>query len=405
MSEPKFIELYKTLSVREYTLKEEEIALTADRSVRKYGPGIRIPKCYLCGSRQNKIHWFYHSICAACGDVAYEKRRFKRDLTGYRALVTGGRLKLGYQIVLKLLRAGAEVMVTSRDWVSAIERYETEPDYQDWKYRLYVARITFDLTIIDTLLVDLDAELDRVWPDKRLDILIHNAAQTISGINSDVVSELEVPEGFQEVDRYGRKIDRRDQNTWSAPFGSVDPNEVKEVLLANAWAPFVLNQFLLSRLNNRPADRLPHAYIIHVHAKEGHFSSHKTLNHTHTNIAKAALSMLTRCIATNGISCNVHTFMTQYRQEYLQQHKIPWITESIISDTIENKDDPVIRMHGVDPGWFSIDEYTLKSRIEQNIYYPPVDEIDAAARVLYPIMIEAKSYPGTWKHYVPIVRF
>lgn len=92
----------------------------------------------------------------------------------------------------------------------------------------------------------------------------------------------------------------------------------------------------------------------------------------------------------------------------MQQHKIPWIAEPIISDTdITNTidDSPVIRIHGVDPGWFSIDEYTLKSRIEQNIYYPPVDEIDAAARVLYPIMIEAKSYPGTWKHYVPIVRF
>ena len=75
-------------------------------------PQIRLPrfisasKCYLCKLSINQFHWFYHSLCPACGSKSFELRHLKIDLSGYRAIVTGARLKLGYQIALKLLRFG-----------------------------------------------------------------------------------------------------------------------------------------------------------------------------------------------------------------------------------------------------------------------------------------------------------
>ena len=151
-----------------------------------FPPRMKRPRCYLCNNRMNNIHWFYPHACFNCGEASFIKRTFTRDLTGYRALVTGGRIKLGYQIALKLLRNGAEVMITSRYWENAEERYKTEFDYNEWSSRLHICRINFDLYKVDELLPFLNEEMNRVWPEGvYLDIVIHNAAQTISGV-SDV---------------------------------------------------------------------------------------------------------------------------------------------------------------------------------------------------------------------------
>lgn len=101
--------------------------------------GIKIPKltkcprCYLCGKKENIVHWFYHSLCRNCGNAAYTKRNMMADMTNKYAIVIGGRLKLGYQVALKLLRCGANVAITSRKWTNAADRYLCEYDYDVWK--------------------------------------------------------------------------------------------------------------------------------------------------------------------------------------------------------------------------------------------------------------------------------
>lgn len=429
---PKICELFDTQTAREYTILNETIRNQFAINELNLSPveipkKIKHPKCYLCNQRIVKTHWFYHFICPTCGDVSYQKRNLSKDLTGYKALVTGGRVKLGYQIALKLLRCGSQVLITSRNWKNAIERYQDEPDYHVWKDRLHVCQIDFDLLKIDILLKDLDQELNRIWPDDQsIDILINNAAQTISGIkessslNNDKQEEV-VFEGkkrsfpplswckniLPKVDRYQRVIDQRETNSWTCKFGNVDPEEAKQVLLANAWAPFVLTQFMLPRLmksNKNP-------YIINLHSKEGHFSSHKTTNHSHTNISKAGLQIFTRILAAT-------TSRIEDRQKFQEKYisDLPWKNRfirnwktNIISNELNrsstNEVNKYINVCGCDPGFLSVDEFSLKDRIEKNLLFPPIDEIDGAARVLYPIFINMSSFPSTIRHYIPLIEY
>lgn len=70
--------------------------------------------CYICKQPYTEIHSFYHMLCPACAELNYRKRSQQTDLTNRVALVTGGRIKIGYQIALRMLRDGARVIITTR---------------------------------------------------------------------------------------------------------------------------------------------------------------------------------------------------------------------------------------------------------------------------------------------------
>jgi hypothetical protein len=95
---------------------------------------LNIPRqCYVCKCRYRRLHHFYASLCPECADVNWRKRRQTADLAGRVAVVTGSRVKIGYRIVLKLLRCGAAVVATTRFPVDARKRYEAEPDAAKWQ--------------------------------------------------------------------------------------------------------------------------------------------------------------------------------------------------------------------------------------------------------------------------------
>ena len=113
-------------------------------------------------------------MCEACGDFNYAKREQTADLSGRYALVTGARVKIGYQASLKLLRAGAHVIVTTRFPRDAAARYAREEDFADWKERLEI----HGLDLRHSPSVEIFARfLTQTKP--HLDILINNAAQTV----------------------------------------------------------------------------------------------------------------------------------------------------------------------------------------------------------------------------------
>ncbi|MEY2855138.1 MAG: hypothetical protein RL030_2270, partial [Pseudomonadota bacterium] len=85
--------------------------------------------CYVCKQPYAAVHRYYDSMCQPCGDFNYAKREQSANLEGRVALVTGARVKIGFQAVLKLLRAGAQVVALTRFPVDAAERYAQEPDY------------------------------------------------------------------------------------------------------------------------------------------------------------------------------------------------------------------------------------------------------------------------------------
>ena len=115
------------------------------------------------------------------------------DLTGRVALVTGGRVKIGFHIAIKLLRCGATVVrrrsrpsappiasnwrnqvVQTRFANDAVRRFGREPDFAEWKHRLRVYGVDFrDVGSVHRFAAAVQRDYDR------LDILINNAAQTV----------------------------------------------------------------------------------------------------------------------------------------------------------------------------------------------------------------------------------
>ena len=65
--------------------------------------------CYVCKQKYAVVHHFYDQLCPPCAELNFRKRTELADLRGRVALLTGGRVKIGYQTGLKLLRAGAHL--------------------------------------------------------------------------------------------------------------------------------------------------------------------------------------------------------------------------------------------------------------------------------------------------------
>lgn len=116
---------------------------------------------------------FYHWLCPDWAAMSHAKRDQRIDLTGRRALLTGGRAKIGMYSALRLLRDGAHTTITTRFPKDAARRFAQMDDAADWIDRLKIVGI--DLRN-PTQVVALADEVAAAGP---LDILINNAAQTV----------------------------------------------------------------------------------------------------------------------------------------------------------------------------------------------------------------------------------
>ncbi|MFD9455684.1 SDR family NAD(P)-dependent oxidoreductase [Streptomyces sp. NPDC059985] len=363
-------------------------------------------RCYVCKNHYRHVHDFYHLLCPECAGENLAHRANRTDLTGRRALLTGGRVKIGFQVALMLLRDGAELTVTSRFPQDTVRRFAAAPDAAQWWRRLRIAAL--DLRDPRQVLAFTDHMLAQGLP---LDILINNAAQTLrrspqayaalaTGESTPAPTSLTAPRiwtapGFsvpgprtaplpwtaelaprfpapsalagsahttdapadapadvalsrEGVDEAGLLPETSATNSWTLRLGQVDPTELLEVQLVNAVAPFLLADRLLPLLDASPH---PHRYLINVSAVEGRFTVRdKTSDHPHTNMAKAALNMLTRTSAADLATRGIHTC-------------------------------------SVDTGWVT-DEKPLPARNRRAAtgWRPPLDIVDGAARVYHPIV-------------------
>lgn len=370
------------------------IPLAVSVSAPSAGTLLRSRACYICKQHYTRVDAFYHQLCPDCAQLNHAKREARTDLSGRRALLTGGRAKIGMYIALRLLRDGAHTTITTRFPRDAVRRFTQAPDAPDWLHRLRVVGI--DLRD-PAQVVDLAGAVAQAGP---LDILINNAAQTVRrspgaytplveaelaplpagpvpelltfGRASDahpqaLAASVAQAEGLSEsalaagssslrrlaagtaIDAGGLLPDHHPVNSWTQHVHEVEPLEMLEVQLANTTAPFLL----ISRL--RPAMAASAArrtYVVNVSAMEGVFSRrYKGPGHPHTNMAKAALNMLTRTSAGEMFD-----------------------TDSIL-------------MTSVDTGWIT-DERPLptKIRLAQEGFHAPLDLIDGAARVYDPIV-------------------
>src|SRR5258708_8520728 len=113
-------------------------------------------------------------MCPPCGETNFFKRTELADLHGRVALLTGGRVKIGYQAGIKLLRAGARLIVTTRFPRDSASRYASEPDFGEWDERLEIFGLDLRHTpSVEAFCGHLLATRDR------LDFIVNNACQTV----------------------------------------------------------------------------------------------------------------------------------------------------------------------------------------------------------------------------------
>lgn len=133
--------------------------------------------CYICKQTitSDAFHDFYKLMCVDCGTINLFKRNQSKDLTGKFAIVTGGRIKIGFETALKLLRSNCKVLVTSRFSQDALCRYIAQDDHESWIHNLSI----FEVNFLDgnSLLSFVDHVVNHC---DRIDILVNNAAQTLS---------------------------------------------------------------------------------------------------------------------------------------------------------------------------------------------------------------------------------
>ncbi len=398
--------------------------------------------CYICHAKYTTVDAFYHWLCPNCAAMSHAKRHQRVDLRGKRALLTGGRAKIGMYIALMLLRDGAHLTITTRFPRDAARRFAELADSPEWIDRLKIVGIDLrDPTQVIAL-------ADEVAADGPLDILINNAAQTVRRspgaysnltagedlplprdvklpqiVQFDRISDahpanlagtlaayqhthatdeaepqpdagrdvhapgvtpaagplnpsdahdparsaaamtslalsagqasLEAHQAGTAVDAGGLLPDVVDTNSWKQKVEEVDPLELLEVQLCNSTAPFLLVSRLRPAMRAAVARGARRAYVVNVSAMEGQFSRrYKGPGHPHTNMAKAALNMMTRTSAGEMFA-----------------------TDKIL-------------MTAVDTGWITDERpHHEKLRIAEEGWHAPLDLVDGAARVYDPIVM------------------
>jgi NAD(P)-dependent dehydrogenase (short-subunit alcohol dehydrogenase family) len=385
--------------------------------------------CYICKQDFTTVHHFYDQMCPPCADFNFMKRTELADLRGRVARLTGGRVKIGYQAGLKLLRAGARLIVTTRFPRDSAARYAREPDFGEWADRLEIFGLDLRHTpSVEAFCHELLATRDR------LDFIVNNACQTVrrppdfyahmmageqsalrdapahvrkllgsyeglrgyhmlpegdaaSALPATVARASQVaglthaaelsqvrllpdeqvaqrdlfPEG--RLDQDLQQVDLRGRNSWRLLLAEVSAVELFEVQLVNAIAPFILNA-RLKPLMLRTPNRDKH--IVNVSAVEGQFyRKSKTTRHPHTNMAKAALNMMTRTSAADYYQDGIH-------------------------------------MNSVDTGWVTDEDPAeiAARKVVDHRFHPPLDIVDGAARICDPIIAGINTGEHVWSQFL-----
>ncbi|KAK2762736.1 hypothetical protein FQN54_000910 [Arachnomyces sp. PD_36] len=372
-------------------------------------------RCYICRFKMpaEDAHPLYSSLCRPCGTFNLSSSELSLpsnlDLRGKVALVTGGRINLGFYTALRLLRCGAHVIVSSRYPFDTEMRYSQQHDYEGWESRLRIVGADFRTSKDAFMLVKTVKNLLEEWAPNSdmagsLHILINNAAQTLTdpvksevkaivheeqlrnGQNSGrllaksgsgyepkvrgglhtawiprIEDETRVQEGIDETDGHrGNEMVQKglggdDEGTlgkssWAQKLDEIPYEDLISAHSVNAFVPLILCRELLPSMGAID-DSVSHplGYIINVSSREG------ILENQMDSQSKAGH--------------HVHTNMSKAA--------INMITETESSKAWKRH----VAMNSVDPGYMSAAPECQKDD------GCPIGFEDGAARVLWPIAI------------------
>lgn len=187
------------------------------------------------------------------------------------------------------------------------------------------------------------------WHGKQLGIGLSSSAKLTQipySIDDSISTEEIFPIGKLDADL--QQVDLRKTNSWRLKLGEIHTNEMLEVQLVNSVAPFVLCNRLVNLMKKENTGK---KHIINVSAMEGKFHQfHKESRHPYTNMAKAALNMMTLTSASDFVKFGIYT-------------------------------------NAVDTGWVTDEDPADLARIKQELhdFQPPLDIVDGAARVMDPL--------------------
>ncbi|MCE9598120.1 MAG: SDR family oxidoreductase [Spirochaetia bacterium] len=391
------------------------LQLTQDPASDETPSAITTRNCYVCNAEFNQLHFFYDSMCRECGDFNYKKRFQSARLDGQIALITGARLKIGYHAALMMLRSGATVIATSRFPVDAALRFSAEEDFSNFAHRLHIFGLDLrHIPSVEIFTRFIESNFERLdllinnaaqtvrRPPRFYSHLIENESLPWEALSSNVQNLLsnfkkctnqitesnlateaalpvkwhgrlpgmgltssaklsQIPYSHDEtlpdetlfpggeLDADLQQVDLRDTNSWRLRLGEIQTSEMVELQLINSMAPFVLCNHLIPMMRRHFTGK---KHIVNVTAMEGKFYRfRKADRHPHTNMAKAALNMLT------------HTSASSLAKEG-------------------------IFMNAVDTGWVTDEDpaHLARQKQDKHDFQPPLDIVDGAARVCDPFI-------------------
>jgi NAD(P)-dependent dehydrogenase (short-subunit alcohol dehydrogenase family) len=407
----------------------------ADVADARFRETVEPQHCYVCKAKYSRVHHFYDQLCPDCAAFNYAKRSETADLWGTVALLTGGRVKIGYQAGIKLLRCGAELIVATRFPRDAAARYAAEADFAEWGDNLEI--IGLDLRHTPSV----EAFCSHVLQTRdRLDFIVNNACQTVrrppgfyshmmegetaalESLSPDVLALVGAYEGL-------RRYEMLPADPTGAALATAEPEGASSAV-AGLMQAAELSQVPLLPDEHRTGDDTREALF-----PEGRLDQDlqqvdlRTVNSWRLKMAEVPTVELLEVQLVNAVApflinarlkplmvrtpgrdkhiVNVSAMEGQFYRTFksdrhphtnMAKASLNMMTRTAALDYIEDG----IHMNSVDTGWVTDEDpaHQAAQKREMHNFHPPLDIVDGAARIVDPIFSGLATGEPVWGQFL-----